>query len=309
MRQSQLTYLNSISQSISTINLRELNDCIEFDKLIRFEVFVKNIKDFENQVHQLGLNYSISETSFKVVIDKAMNDWSSSIENCLDTDANAMRFVYLHKEKKICYDAKLLDSNENDLQLGLLLQYPKCCVEAYLKWQHDNDDIDPITTITSSFSFTGRLQNFEFPNPFSRYFSSGLFSHFPCSLYCKATSKAAQASLDNLQKNFPVIADRILSLENSFVIFHKDKGVCLWTKFTTTNDKISFDKVSFNGQRELKSIFETVDSIEISKLELKLFSNLYDMTIFTTDGCFVGLFKNTANAQKNTHIKTTNANT
>ena len=272
MNSNQLETLELLSDTISLDKFRELHDCVVLNKPIRLELFSKDIFKITEWATKLNLAFSISNKSFRVVIDKGMDNWASSISYCSDAEADAMRFVYFHSTKEICEKAKQYDDTENDFEIGLLLNYPKCCVEGYLKWQHDKEDIDPITTIVDSFQFTGHLNNFNFPNPFSRYFGSGLFSHFPCSLNCTETITRANRSFKMLQANFPITADKILQFENSLTIFHKEMGVGLWTKFNSFEHYISVDKTSFHGQGEFKSIFTTIDEIGLTKSELTLFS-------------------------------------
>lgn len=284
-------------KELPSILFRELHDCIEFKKLVRFEIYLKDIPGLIKQIHQLNLSHSVSNTSFQVVVDTNMDDWSSSLINCSDTNINVMRFVYIHPDIEVCWKAKILDSIDDDLGLGLLLNYPKCCVEAYLNWQKNNEDIDPITTLTNSFSFTGQISNFDFPNPFSRYFGAGLYSHFPCSFHCKRTKDIAKNSLEKLQINFPSVADRLSKFENSLVIFNKEKGVCLWTNYDKAKSKIFLDKKNFHGQGELKKVFERIEEIGVTEKELTLTSPFKETTTFKMDNSFIATF-NTTNAQK-----------
>lgn len=295
---SKFEILSSLSEILSLNKFRELYDCIALGRLIRFEILFINIPRISDWTDKLNLSFTISDKCFKIVVDKGMDDWSSSIADCSDNDSNAMRFVYLHSDKEICEAAKQFDANEDDFNLGLLLDYPKCCIESYLNWQKDNEDIDPITTITNSFQFTGQLHNLNFPNPFTRYFGSGLFSHFPCSLNCSETKRKANELFENLQLNFSATANQIFLLENSFVIFHKDKGLCLWSSYNFVKDKIHLNKNSFHGQGELKFIFKEIDEIELSQSELILKSNSTGTSVFKTDGCLIETFVKADNKKK-----------
>jgi len=304
MNPIQLYQLNHLAKSISPSSFREIHDCVEFQKLIRQEIILKNIDRLSEAIENLNLNFSVSNQSFKIPIDEGMEFWASSLVDCANNEPNAMRLVYIHPDKNICDKAKLLDEKNDDLNLGLELKYPQCCIDAYCKWQTDNEDIDPITTITNSLPFTGELQFYNFPNPFSRYFGSGLYSHFPCSLTCKETKQIAKQSLDNLQIHFPFVADKLIQQENSFVIFQKEEGVCIWSRFDVNDNRIQLDKNRFQGQGKLKEIFSTVEEIELGENHLLLFSELHNQKIFKTDNCFIGAFNYLANAQKNTLLKT-----
>jgi len=265
-------YLSDLSHQVSSDKFREIFNCVVLGKPIRFEIPAKSISRIARLANKLHLQFATSNMSFRLLNDNGMDNWQNTFEYCDENLSNAMKFVYLHSDSEVCERAKQYEETENDFELGLLLSYPKCCVEGYLKWQHEKKDIDPITTIVDSFQFTGKLNNYNFPNPFSRYFGSGLFSHFPCSLNCTATKIIANESFKMLQLNFPTVAEKILQLENSLIIFHKEMGVGLWNKFESSKHCIYVDKSSFYGQGEFKSIFTTIDEINLTKSELTLFS-------------------------------------
>lgn len=290
MTDFQFDALNILSNTIPLDKFRELHDCVELNKLIRFEIFLKDIFRIPEWASKLGLSFSISDKSFQTVVDKGMDNWASSICYCSDDNIDVMRFVYLHSTKEVCERAKQYEENENDLELGLLLSYPKCCVEGYLKWQREKEDIDPITTIVDSFQFTGKLNNYNFPNPFSRYFGSGLFSHFPCSLNCAETITGANQSFKTLQANFPITANKILKFENALTIFHKEIGVGLWTKFDLFEHYIYVDKTTFHGQGEFKSIFKTIDEISLTKSQLTLFAANKQISQIPNNGLLFATF-------------------
>lgn len=303
MNFQQTKYLASITDLVSPANFREIVDCITFKKLIRFEVLTSEIERFCEVIKKLNLNFSVSEKCFSIPTDKGMDIWASTLTDCSDSDPNAMQLVYLHSDKNVCDHAKFLDKNDEDFNLGLALQYPKCCIDAYCKWQTDNEDVDPITTITNTLPFDGKILFYDFPSPFSRYFGLGLYSHFPCSLTCEETKLIAKKSLDNLQAHFPTIADRLIQLENSLVIFRKDEGICIWGKFAVEENRIKLNKQSFLGQGKLKEVFRTVDEIELTDSSLLLLSKDNLKIEFKTKNCFIGAFTYLTNAQKSYSTK------
>ncbi|BAU55657.1 hypothetical protein [Mucilaginibacter gotjawali] len=289
MHHSQKKYLEVLSESHPLNTFRELCDCIESNKLMRLELFLADIPKFSEFTKKFDLDFAISDKSFQVFADEGLENWSSSIAYCSDAEKTAMRFVYVHKSKAVCETAKKFDASDNDVNIGLCLSYPKCCIEAYRDWQITNEEIDPISIIVDSFPFLGQVNTYDFPNPFSRYFSAGLFSHFPCSLACLETTKIAKQSLQNLQFHFPSVAEKILKMENSLVIFQKGRGICLWQKFDLNDNSINLDKDSFQGQGQLKLIFENVDKFEIFGKLLTLFPE--SLGVFKANSCFVGIFK------------------
>ena len=308
MNDLQLYTLQDLKCIVSESIIREIIDCIEAHKVIRIEVFSKNILQVSRVIKKLQIHFTVSDENFRIPVDSTMDTWSSTLTTCSHKDPNSVRLVYMHHKENICEQAKLLDSNNDDLNFGLLLQYPRCCINAYLNWQKDNDDIDPITSVTNAIEYTGELQKFDFPNPFTRYFGSGLYSHFPCSLNCLGTKNIAQTSLENLQKFFPKMAQTLSGLEKSFIIFHKNKGICLWNKFIVTGKYISLERIGFYGQGKLKSIFDSIDGVIFSKNEFRLFRNSECMQVIVTKGLFIGLFTGDFNCKQTFNSTTSSEN-
>lgn len=261
------------------------------NKLVRMEIFENDLPKVSEMANNLGLNVEISDKKYKVVLDENMDSWASSLVQSNIIDTNAMHLVYFHYDKKKCKAAKLYDDKDDDYKLGLILNYPICCVESYLKWQTSNEEIDPISTIIDSNQFNGSIYNFEAPNPFTRYIGSGLISHFPCSIHCAATKKLSQNSLNILHTNYPIIARRILKLEKSLVIFHKRKGFSLWNGFKLAHTEILTDISKFHAEGEFKLFFNSVEKIEIYKKTLVLKSKNDNLiTSLEADECFFGAF-------------------
>lgn len=291
MSPTQIYQLNQVAASISLNCFREICDCIIFNKLIRLEVSFKNPDRLQEVINNLDLFFSTSEGKYIIPIDDGMDFWGSRLESCSEIDSNGIRLIYLSPEKQLCDKGKNLDEKNDDYNLGIELKYPPCCIESYCKWQTDNEDIDPITTITSRFQYNGELLRFDFPNPFSRYFGAGLYSHFPCSLTCKETKQIAKKSLTNLQLLFPEVAYNLLEFENTLIIFQKEVGICFWSGFTIVNDKVKLDRETFMAQGKMINIFSEINEIWLSKSKLFLFSQLNQMSEFNMDNCFIGVFQ------------------
>lgn len=273
MNSLQFETLKIISDKISLDKFRELHDCITLNKLIRFEIYLKDINKVPDWTNKFSLACSVGNESFQLVKDRGLDNWSSSIQFCSDKESNAMRFVYLHPNAEICDKAKQLNECRNDFDLGLLLGYPKCCVDSYLNWLKVKEDADPITIILDSFQYSEQLVNFDFPNPFSRYFGSGLYSHFPCSLNCTGTGIIANNSFKVLRNNFPETASKLIQMENSLALFSRTMGVTIWNDYRVNEKKIYLNKFSIQSQGKFKSILSTIDEIELTKSKLLLYSS------------------------------------
>lgn len=272
MRKEQKEILSLFKTQTSLSRFRELHDCIEQNKVTRFEVLLSDKNKISALLNQLSLSYSWSDIIFKPTTDEGMDTWSSSLQICSSEDDSAMSFVYVHEDKEKCIEAEILESGADDFSLGILLGYPKCCVEAYTKWLHSNNATDPISIIATEAEFLTEIKTITFPNPFTRYIGSGLFSHFPCSLSCDQTILIANKTLSSLRVNFPETASMIESFEKALVLFKLGKGVCMWTQYHRHHNTLSINSKTLFGQGDLHRLCQSVDKIEITDSTIDLYS-------------------------------------
>jgi hypothetical protein len=283
-------YLSFLAKSLSPALFRELCECLVLNKPIRLELSLGDITNICNWVDKLVLNFTVSDKSFKLMVDEGMDNWSSSLKYCHDSDPSAMRFVYLHSDKDVCNSAKILDDNDDDYALGHLFGYPDCCIDSYISWQKKTEYIDPITIITTLNMYDKKVNNYHFPNPFSRYFGAGLFSHFPCSLNCTETKKHVAESIE-IVKNYSTVVFHMLDhMESALVIFNKNKGLGLWTSFNKDCDTIYLDKNSFHGQGVLKKYLNDIVQLSCINANMKLDLKLKDRGLRSSCSYFVGSF-------------------
>jgi hypothetical protein len=287
---NQIEALSVLSDTLPLNKFRELHDCVTLNRVIRFEIFLRDIHRISKWTDKLELNYSVSNNSYNFVQDNGMENWSSTVTPCSDNDPLAMRFVYFNFDKKKCEQAKRFDENEDDFNLGLLLKYPKCCVESYMNWQATGKKPDPISILTDSFKLGGQLQSFNLPNPFTRYINFGLHSHFPCSCHCEETKSNSYASLRVMTLNFPEIAKKFIASEKSLVLFSDGRGVCLWNNFRFSKNHIYIDSVHLKGKGQLLNTFNLIDEIELTPVNLILYSNFTRIDHISTDKLFLGSF-------------------
>lgn len=288
---SQKISFKDLSKTLSLSQFRELSDCIVLNKPARFEILTASTSRIKYWAEQLNLNYAIGRDSFQLVVDHGMKNWASATHPCIDADQGAMRFVYFHPDKSVCLVSKNFDEEDDDRRLGQSLNYPICCINAYLKHQMEKEDADPIVTILDDFKFSGLLTTYFSPNPFTRYFGAGLFSHFPCSMDCGETRGIATKAIEALQTNFPKIAAKLLILENSLVIFMKNRGVYLWTDYRESNRTLELSRHSYYGQGEYLRTFRETDQIELSATGLILFSAGKETSHFFPNDFFIGSFR------------------
>lgn len=261
--QSLKRTLGRLSQQLPVGVFRELCDCLLLNRPIRYEAYLPDIPCVLMWKEQLGLNGSVGSRSFRLRMDEGIENWSSSLTYCNDGDSGAMRSIYLHSDQEVCEEAKRLDERDDDYAFGLLLGYPRCCVDAYVSWQSRSEGVDPIVIVAGADGKSSKIKTHCFPNPFSRYFGAGSFSHFPCSLECSPTRNKVTASLDMMQQFVPALIPKVTLFDKALVVFERGRGVCMWTRFEAGCRGAQVDVDSFYGQGELVGRLRAVDRITI----------------------------------------------
>lgn len=115
-----------------------------------------------------------------------------------EKDGRGMYFVYLSKSEEKALVANYYELIGDDYNLGLILGYPKCCVEFFCQ------------------NFSQNKTNLELKptNPWTNLTKRGedcvLFSHFPCSSDCKRSLEIAKKNYEVLKKYDKNLAEEIL---------------------------------------------------------------------------------------------------
>ncbi len=131
-------------------------------------------------------------------------------------------FVYISKHESLAERAKVADFLGNHEQLGTLLGYPSCCVNHFKKikdreYAYANDFITPALD-NSSFKVS-------LINILPRHVDVSLISHYPCSFDCVSSIKIAEQHLGVVRNYSPELADHILGILKSPVLFTQKNGV------------------------------------------------------------------------------------
>ncbi|MFH1133952.1 MAG: hypothetical protein V1735_05650 [Nanoarchaeota archaeon] len=127
-------------------------------------------------------------------------------------------FIYFSKEAGLAERAKVAEQMQAYNVFGMLLGYPECCREFFVKHK-------PLEETFANDYVVPAIQNSKrrrFPfamNIFGRYFDACLLSHAPCSLGCKPSLEIAQANFKLLQRQSPGVAHQLKGILTSAVIF------------------------------------------------------------------------------------------
>ncbi len=122
-------------------------------------------------------NLTLVKSKFKVLLADETAFSNKGIKITGDDPRHGMYFIYFSKNEHDAWLASYHELTDNVMDLGLILGYPLCCIEFFIKrFSEDNPNLqlkptDPYTNITQ------------------RYQDKVLISHFPCSSDCAESSR------------------------------------------------------------------------------------------------------------------------
>lgn len=124
----------------------------------------------------------------------------------------------------------------DDHAFALLLGYPSCCIDFYLKWfpqrfASGNDYVAPSITELGKYSYLN--------NSLLRYFGLNLISHFPCSLTCGQTRAASKRKFDALRMHCTELARAVERHLRSMVLYTEEAGIAYATEYVTTGRAVT----------------------------------------------------------------------
>lgn len=246
---------HSITKSLEVLYVIE--DAKPCARILVFEDELDKAADF---LKNNKINYSVSD--FKVVKQNVQSEFYSdkSIKIPKGDSSRGHFFVYLSKDKNKAEQAGILEENNNHLELGLILGYPKCCCEFFQKnFDEKNTDL----TLESLKNSDG----FEFPfynNIAARHFDISLLSHFPHSFHCKPSIEIAKNNLKIIQKHSKQIAEMFSSVLKSAVIYTMDEGIFLLRRYEKNNSEIIYSDVVSTVKSKLYFLVSSNNKLKIT---------------------------------------------
>ena len=143
---------------------------------------------FESELHRVEQfcqknNLHLIKSEFKVIFADEGIYSNKGIRIPINDKRPGMYFVYISKEEQKAWLASYYELVQNHKDLGLVLGYPRCCVDFFSK------------------NFSSQNVNLEKPsqNPYTnlslREQDAVILSHFPCSSECKESIKLGEKYL------------------------------------------------------------------------------------------------------------------
>jgi hypothetical protein len=222
-----------------------------------------------------GLKYAVSDFKVKQFFDKSGFSNKGTILPAGSKEKGAY-FVYVSKEKELAEKAGQFGKEGNDIELGKLLGYPKCCCEFFKKnaaveSKRQNDYV--LATLRESDGFVFPF----YTNVAIRQIDINLLSHFPCSFKCEESIKIAKKHLEILRKWSSELGDIAEGMLKGAVIYTNTQGMFLLRQPELNKNEISYEGVMSPIKGNIydalkhsdKVIVVDKNHIKLSGLELK----------------------------------------
>jgi len=188
--------------------------------------------------------------------------------------------VYISNSKKIVDEAPrfgwytmILDgaavSNPliDNLRFGLLLGYPRCCVQFFI------NDRQGLNQLYEAYKNTAGEPSL-YCNPMLIDFTYFLIHNFPCSFRCKATSKNARELLKAIKEEEPEYAKKIeYHLKLPLLVFRIRDIIAFEGKIA--NDELTYSNSYYLTHSDLGKApyekFKEGNRIKVTKEEIRIF--------------------------------------
>ena len=249
-------------------------------RILVFEDELKNVVEF---LDNNKLKYSISD--FKVLKQNIQSDFYS--DKSFKIDKNDSRkghfFIYVSKNKESIEKAKTAEANDDHLELGLILGYPKCCCDFFQKnFDEKNTDLT-LKSLKNSNGFEFSFYN----NIAARHFDVSLLSHFPHSFHCKPSMQIAKNNLAIIRKYSKQLSEMFSNILKSAVIYTMDEGIILLRRYEKKNNEIIYSDVINTAKSKLyflvssNNILRIVDKNNFFVNDVGISGQNFGLMIFT----------------------------
>jgi len=153
--------------------------------VVRLGFYEHELPNVEKFCRENGLH--LVKSKFKVILSE--ENYSNKGLRIQENDKReGMFFVYISKDEQKSWLASYYELMQNDKDLGLLLGYPKCCVDFFCQnFSGDNTNLQ-LTPTNMWTNLTKREKD------------QVLISHFPCSSGCRESVSMGMKYLELLVK-------------------------------------------------------------------------------------------------------------
>jgi|TARA_B100002003_G_scaffold249118_1_gene284551 hypothetical protein len=215
---------------------------------------LNNVMDFLNKN---DLSCSVSDFKLKKITGNS-NYSDKSVKIDKNSGEKGYFSLYISKIKELTEKAKAYEENDMHLELGLILGYPKCCCEFFVKnFNQDNADLT-LDVLENSDGFEFSF----YTNTAARHFDIALLNHFPCSFNCKSSIEIAKENLEII-KNYSGKLAGLFENTMKNAVLYTNNGIFILKDFKKINNEITFDNILSTTRNEIYDLLINNKKIEI----------------------------------------------
>ncbi|MFC1755296.1 hypothetical protein ACFL96_18225 [Thermoproteota archaeon] len=241
------TFLESLEVIYTLHDLKRVTRiCCEYGQ-------IESIKKFcEDNGLFLSCNYKLIHV---VDLNKGFSNRCKFMP--LDATKQGKPVIFISKNKELC-DLAANPTLRESLELGIILEYPRCCAVHYMKnFNKASEKQMDFVLLTGGDKLTYPFYN----NICLRPFGISLISHFPCSFDCKKSEEIAMKRLKLLRKGYPAIAQKFEKELKSFVVYSEYEGVHYTSEYLLESGKISFRSLISTADTRLRKALLEAGSV------------------------------------------------
>ena len=183
---------------------------------------------YETELEKIRLfcqknNLALETSPYKVVLSERQGYSNKGFKAKIEDPRSGMLFVYISKDPQKAAMADAFEYKNDTRGLGLILGYPECCVDFFIK-------NEPVRSKLDNDYITCTLQNSEgtkfpyFTNISKRQQDITLLNHFPHSFNCQRSITMAKKHMQLLAELDPQLAMQFAKELKCKVMIH-DKYV------------------------------------------------------------------------------------
>lgn len=212
---------------------------LESSKPVTRILYDEENKELFNFLSEKNLYYELSDFKILKHTDTTRSYSDKGIRISKDDKRKGLYFLYIARDKKLVKEARELEGENNNFELGKLLGYPECCCSFFDKYS----EIAAKTTNDLTLYTFKESKGHKFPwqNNFClRCFDISLISHFPCSFDCEKSRQIAMKNSEIIKKYDTDITRYFSNALKSAVLYSEGVGVYNFTKFKINNRMMEY---------------------------------------------------------------------
>lgn len=267
-----LKIFNNYTRSLEILYL--LEDIKKIVRLDANEIELEKIKEFCNKEN---LYLGISDFKVAKLPDKGKGNYANIVKKIpIDYPYQGLYHIYISKDKNKTDFLKLLENNNDDMAIGELLGYPKCCVQFFMENRENqqkiqNDYILPALNNSEGFKFPF------YTNHAMRYFDITLLSNFPHNFNCKESITIAKNNLQCIKKYSGSLGNKFETMLKCPVLYTENKGIFMFKDYKLNSNILEFKEIKSTINNELlKELNENKEFSIIDKNKIGLKDKVID---------------------------------